>query len=193
VCTANQCRSPMAEGLLRAQFARAGVHAQVGSAGLLQGGRPAMPDSVAVMSAYGIDIGRHISCQLSPEIAQSANLVIGMTRQHVREACVTYGALLQRSFTLRELVRRGEAVGPRRDDETLYTWLARAGAGRRPEDLVGDAAEDDVDDPVSKPRAAYEQTADLLDNLLGRLVQLVVGSGVGAERTTGTGASHHRL
>jgi protein-tyrosine phosphatase len=193
VCTANQCRSPMAEGLLRAQFASAGIHAQVGSAGLMSGGHPATPDSVAVMADRGVDIRRHVSCQLTPDIAQSANLIVGMTRQHVREACVTYGALLQRSFTLREIVRRGEAAGARRDDETLYTWLARVGAGRRPEDLVGDSPDDDVADPIGRPRVYFEQTADLLDALLARLVQLVVGSGVGAERTTGTGASHHRL
>jgi protein-tyrosine-phosphatase len=188
VCTANQCRSPMAEGLLRAQFSEAGVHAQVGSAGLMHGGHPATRDSVAVMGDRGIDIRRHVSCQLTADIAQSANLVLGMTRQHVREACVTYGALLQRSFTLREIVRRGEAVGARRDDETLYTWLARVGAGRRPEDLVGDSADDDVSDPIGKPRIYFEQTADLLDDLLGRFVHLVVGSGVGAGRTTGLSA-----
>lgn len=183
----------MAEGLLRAQLAHAGIHAQVGSAGLMTGGHPATPDSVAVMAERGLDIRRHMSCQLTADIAQSANLILGMTRQHVREACVSYGALLQRAFTLREIVRRGEAAGPRRDGETLYMWLARVGAGRRPENLVGDSAEDDVADPIGRPRAAYEQTVDLLDSLLGRFVHLVVGSGVGGERTTGASASHHRL
>jgi protein-tyrosine phosphatase len=177
----------MAEGLLRAQLSAAGIGAQVGSAGLLPGGSPAQPDAVAVMADRGIDITRHVSCQLTPEIARSANLVLGMTRQHVREACVGYGALLQRAFTLKELVRRGDNVGPRRDDETLYTWLGRVGAGRRPNDLVGDADMDDIADPIGKPRPYYEQTADELDNLLRQFVDRVVG----AERHSGAG--QHRF
>lgn len=187
VCTANQCRSPMAEGLLRAQLAAAGIGAQVGSAGLLPGGSPAQPEAVAVMAERGIDITRHVSCQLTPEIARSANLVLGMARQHVREACVGYGALLQRAFTLKELVRRGEDVGPRRVDETLYTWLGRAGSGRRPNDLVGDSELDDIADPIGKSRAFYEQTAEELDELLRRFVDRVVG----AERRSGAG--QHRF
>jgi protein-tyrosine phosphatase len=176
----------MAEGLLRAQLADAGINAQVGSAGLLAGGQPAAPHAVTVMADRGIDIRRHVSCQLSADIARSANLIVGMGRQHVREACVAHGALLQRSFTLKELVRRGEAAGGRRD-ETLYTWLARIGAGRRPNDLVGDADADDISDPIGKPLPYYEQTADILDDLLGRLVHMVVG----VERRSGAG--QHRL
>lgn len=177
----------MAEGILRAQLAGASIGAQVGSAGLLPGGSPAQPDAVAVMAERGIDITRHVSCQLTPQIARSANLVLGMSRQHVREACVGYGALLQRAFTLKELVRRGEAAGPRRIDETLYTWLGRAGNGRRPSDLVGDAEIDDIADPIGRPRQFYEQTADELEDLLRRFVDQVVG----AERRSGAG--QHRF
>ena len=173
----------MAEGLLRAQLAAAGIGAQVGSAGLLPGGSPAQPDAIAVMAERGVDITRHVSCQLTPEIARSANLVLGMARQHVREACVGYGALLQRAFTLKELVRRGDNVGPRREDETLYTWLGRAGSGRRPTDLVGDSALDDIADPIGKSRQFYEATAEELDELLRRFVDRVVG----AERRSGAG------
>jgi protein-tyrosine phosphatase len=177
----------MAEGLLRAQFAAASINAQVGSAGLLPGGQPAAPHAVTVMLERGIDIRRHVSCQLTAEIARSANLIVGMGRQHVREACVSHGALLQRSFTLKELVRRAEAAGARREDETLYSWLARIGAGRRPNDLVGDSDADDISDPIGKPLPYYEQTADLLDDLLGRFVHMVVG----VERRSGAG--QHRL
>jgi protein-tyrosine phosphatase len=165
----------MAEGLLRAHLHASGINARVGSAGLLPGGASPAPDAVDVMSERGIDITRHVSCQITPDIARSANLIIGMARQHVREACVGYGALLQRAFTLKELVRRGEEIGARREDETLYTWLGRAGTGRRPTDLVGDSVYDDIADPIGKPRIFYERTADELDDLLTRFVHLVIG------------------
>jgi protein-tyrosine phosphatase len=165
----------MAEGLLRSYLARAGIPASVGSAGLLPGGSPATDDAVGVMSLRGIDIRRHRSRTLNPAIARGTPLIIGMTRQHVREACVTYGAPIARTFTLKELVRRGEQVGPRRSDENVSAWLARVGVGRQTSDLLGNDPADDVADPVGKPREFYERTVLELEDLLARLVHLLVG------------------
>lgn len=165
----------MAEGLLRRLFTDAGIGATVGSAGLMPGGAPATADAVATLAARGVDLRGHRSRTLDAELAQTAPLVVGMTRGHVREACATYGAPLARTFTLKELVRRGEQSGPRADGEMLTAWLARIGAGRRPSDLVRDDPADDVADPVGLPRAVYEKTADELEDLLGRLFDLVVG------------------
>jgi protein-tyrosine phosphatase len=165
----------MAEGLLRRLFAQSGVSASVGSAGLLPGGSPATPDAVATMASRRIDIRHHVSRTLEPSLAQSTPLIIGMTRQHVRESCASYGAPVDRTFTLKELVRRGEQAGPRIDGESVYTWLTRVAAGRRPADLMGDDPDDDIADPVGRPRAVYEHTADQLEVLLRRLVDLLVG------------------
>jgi protein-tyrosine phosphatase len=165
----------MAEGLLRRLLARSGVGASVGSAGLLPGGSPATDDAVATMAARGVDIRGHVSHALDVETASTAPLVVGMTRYHVREASVTYGSPVERTFTLKELVRRGEQVGPRAQGESVPAWLARVGAGRRTAELMGDDPDDDIADPVGRPRAAYEQTADELEALLRRLVDLLIG------------------
>jgi protein-tyrosine-phosphatase len=166
----------MAEGLLRGLFTRAGVHARVRSAGLLPGGAPPTSEAIAVMADQAIDIAGHVSIALDAEAARSASLVIGMTRHHVREAVVTYGSDIERTFTLKELVRRGEAVGPRRPDETESAWLARVGSGRRTVDLMGDDEGDDIADPVGRPRSDYEDTARELEILLRQLVALLVGA-----------------
>jgi len=165
----------MAEGVLRSYLAQAGVPASVGSAGLLPGGAPATDDAIAVMAMRGIDIRGHRSRQLNAAIAQGTPLIIGMTRQHVREACVTYGAPIARTFTLKELVRRGEQAGPRAEGETVSAWLRRVGAGRQTSDLLGNDPADDVADPVGKPREMYERTVLELEDLLARLVRLLVG------------------
>jgi protein-tyrosine-phosphatase len=165
----------MAEGLLRRLLTDAGIGAEVGSAGLMPGGAPATGPAIATMAHRGVDIRGHASRTLDAELAQTTSLVIGMTRRHVREACITYGAPIGRTFTLKELVRRGEQAGPRADGELLATWLDRARAGRRPADLVGDDPADDVDDPVGCPREVYEATADELEDLLSRLVHLLLG------------------
>ena len=172
--------------MLRRQLARAGVGASVGSAGLLPGGVPATVNAVATMRDRGIDLGRHVSHRLDAETAADARLILGMARMHVREACATYGAPLERAFTLKEIVRRGEAIGGRRADESVRSWLTRAGAGRRPADLVRDDSFDDVADPVGRPRREYEDTADELEDLLSRFVELLAGDAVAPACATTT-------
>lgn len=168
----------MAEGLLRKLLTDAGIDATIGSAGLMPGGMPATPDAVATMADRGIDIGAHRSRTLDADLARTTTLVVGMTRMHVREACTRYGAPMARTFTLKELVRRGEQAGARAGGESFTGWLDRVAFGRQPAALMGDDPSDDVADPVGRPRAVYEDTADELDDLLARLVGLLVGGPV---------------
>ncbi|HEY4409793.1 MAG TPA: low molecular weight phosphotyrosine protein phosphatase, partial [Acidimicrobiia bacterium] len=58
MCTANQCRSPMAEALLSRRLAGADVRsaAAAGRAGI-----PASAGAVQSMAALGLDIGGHRS------------------------------------------------------------------------------------------------------------------------------------
>jgi protein-tyrosine phosphatase len=167
VCTANQCRSPMAAALLRA---RVPTGVTVSSAGLLPGGAPATRDARRVVD--GVDA--HVSRQLSSSLVDGAALVIAMERRHVREVAVASPDALARTFTLREFVRRASSVGPRRvaGGESFDEWLDRVGAGRRIADLVGDDPADDVADPIGQPLAVYRATAAELSDLLDRLVAL---------------------
>jgi len=165
----------MAEGLLRSLFAQAGVGASVGSAGLLPGGAPATPDAVATMADRGVDIAHHVSQTVTEEMARDTPLILAMTRHHVRELCAGYDAPIERTFTLKELVRRGDEIGGRVHGDSVYAWMARLNSGRRTADLMGDDPADDIADPVGRPRAVYEDTADELEALLRRFVQLLVG------------------
>lgn len=76
VCSGNICRSPMAEGLLRA---RLGPARRVASAGLQAVvGRPADPEAVALLRERGIDISSHVARQLTPELLAEFDLVLVM-------------------------------------------------------------------------------------------------------------------
>jgi protein-tyrosine phosphatase len=165
----------MAEGLLRRSLAQAGVVATVHSAGLLPGGVGATPDAIATVGDRGVDISDHVSRTIDADMVRDADVVICMARLHVREACAAHRAPLNRTFTLKELVRRGEQIAPRGEGEPVAAWLARAGAGRRPADLLGASDADDVADPVGQPRAVYEDTADELEDLIDRLAALLRG------------------
>ena len=85
VCTGNICRSPMAERLLihmlpeefrtKVGITSAGTYA-------LHGNRAAEP-AVAAMAQMGIDLSDHRARQLTREIEQQADLLLGMERQHL--------------------------------------------------------------------------------------------------------------
>ena len=156
--------------LLRHRLAELGVAAQVGSAGLLRSGQPASAHGVELLRERGLDMSEHRSRTMTREMLAASDLVLGMAREHVREAVVLNVDVWPRTFTLKELVRRGEAAGPSRHGESLGEWLSRAAAGRRLADLAGSSPDDDVADPYGGPRSAYERMAVELDGLLDRLV-----------------------
>jgi protein-tyrosine phosphatase len=162
----------MAEALLRSRLAARGVAARVHSAGTRAVGGPASAHAVDVLAAAGLDLSAHESRTLQRDAVASADLVLAMAREHLREAVVAHPAVLKRAFTLKELVRRGEAIGPRPADEPIEAWLERAGAGRSTAGLMGRDPRDDVADPIGLPRAEYERTHRELADLVDRLVAL---------------------
>jgi len=172
LCTANRCRSPMAEALLADRLASTGVPATVTSAGMLASGVAPPTEVVAALAPYGLDISEHRSRHLEAADVEAADLVVGMARSHVRDAVVLVPGAWPRIFTLKELVRRGSDAGPRRPGERLARWLARVGEGRVQSELQGDADVDDVDDPLGGAPEAYVATAALLEGLVDRVVAL---------------------
>ena len=172
LCTANQCRSPMAEVLLRRALEAQGTHAAVRSAGALPGGVPASGGSVRAMARRGLVLDEHRSRQLLAEEVAAADLVLCMARSHARSSVVLHPPSWSRTFTLKELVRRGEAVGARRPGQPLDEWLAELGRGRQRAEMLGADPEDDVADPIGGPDSGYEATAALLEELVTRAVGL---------------------
>ena len=172
VCTANQCRSPLVAASLRAHLAGRDPELTVGSAGLGASGYPATSPTVNAARAFGLDLSQHRSRQLDAALTANAELIVGMERQHVREAVVLDQRVWSRAFTLKELVRRASAVGPRASDESLDQWLHRVGEGRRPADLLGQSRDDDVADPTTDPLADYATMAREVDTLVRDLVDL---------------------
>jgi protein-tyrosine phosphatase len=172
LCTANRCRSPMAAALLDGELRAAGAAAAVRSAGFLGAGWPAAPEAVAAMAGYGIDLGPHRSRQVTAGDVGQADLVLAAAREHLRQAIVLDPGAFPRAFTLRELVRRGSAAGPRAATETMASWLARVHAGRQRSALLGGAASDDIADPMGGPPDGYRQAAAGIGQLVRALTVL---------------------
>src|SRR5204863_5456150 len=83
VCTGNACRSPMAAAILQQRLAERGVDARVKSAGTMPWSSGATGPAVEVMREHGLDISGHENRQMTRELVEEADLVLGMTRDHV--------------------------------------------------------------------------------------------------------------
>lgn len=164
----------MAQASLTALLAARRIAAQVGSAGLLPGGATLPVETVDALKAVGLGPAPgFVSARVTVDGVKHADLVLGMTREHVREVIVAVPEAWGHTFTLKELVRRGDEVGPRAWDEDLAGWLQRVGQDRTRAELLGSSLEDDVVDPIGGTPAEFERTAREIDGLCRALVALV--------------------
>ena len=175
VCTANQCRSPLAAAALVAQAADRSHLIDVTSAGIQAvDGMPATPPTVDAARRMGLDISAHASRPLVRAEVQGADLILGLERRHIQEIVLLEPPAFVRTYTLKEFVRRGQDVGPRAHDETVADWLARLHDGRRPMDLLGASLDDDVADPTGSSAVDHRTTADEVNHLAEAALELLV-------------------
>lgn len=179
VCTGNVCRSPMAEGFLRAALERrfGGAAPVVSSAGTVGWeGSGAMQESVEAAADRGIDIADHVARRLDVEMTASADLIVCMAGEH-RDAV---GALdppaAARAFTLKELtgLLESSAEGRTGSPDDLRGRVAVAEELRRRTASPGPWDEDIVD-PLGSPPSVYRAVAWELDTWIDRLVQATFG------------------
>ncbi len=143
------------------------------SVGLGEAGHRAPAEVVSVMAARGIELSNHRSTTLSAARVADADLVIGMSLRHVQEAVLADPASWERTFRLKELVRRGEHIGPRLPGQDLASWVSAAQGDRTRDSLANHSPSEDVADPFGGPAAGYETTAVELEDLTDRLVGLL--------------------
>jgi protein-tyrosine-phosphatase len=181
VCTGNVCRSPLAEGFLRAALeGRLGGSAPtVSSAGTAGwAGSPAMAESVAAAAERGVDISGHRGRALHPDDVSDADLIVGMSAEH-RDAVVRLvPEAAGRTFTLKELVRVLDALpGVERTAspaDALAKRLAEADRLRR-SGFEGNRHDEDVVDPLGMPLDSYRAVAWELDEWSRRLADGLFG------------------
>ena len=166
VCTANICRSPLMEILLRDQLDP--QRFEVASAGV-NGWKDAPVDSMVVLelARLGHDASDHHSRGLDVHHVDASDLILTAAREHRASVLAMSPRALRKTFTLREFA----ALLEESEAETL-------------EDLVSDAsrrrstAPTDVDvlDPFRREPEVHRQVADqvaaAIDVVASRLVAL---------------------
>lgn len=127
LCTGNICRSPMAEGLLKAHSA--GLGRRVESAGLAALiGAPADPRAVGLLADRGIDISGHRARQVTEILLARASLILTMDVDQ-QQVIVTQWPDLRDHVQLLGRWSDTEVVDPygrgRRAFETALTTIER--------------------------------------------------------------------
>jgi protein-tyrosine-phosphatase len=136
VCTGNICRSPMAEGMMKARIPRdrAGRW-HISSAGTFAWeDQAASALAVDVLAERGIDISGHRARQLTAGLIEDADLVVAIAHEH-----------------------KAEALRLVPDAKSSVLVLGSLDKSRR---------YDDIDDPIGGDRAVYARIRDELSGLI---------------------------
>jgi len=114
VCTANICRSPMAEALLKSKVQGSAKLWRIESAGVwAQNGIPASKNSQMISDEAGVDISNHQSRPVSRDLLEKFNLILTMERGHKEALQVAFPDMAGRILLLSEMIaERSEIVDP---------------------------------------------------------------------------------
>jgi protein-tyrosine phosphatase len=167
----------MAAALFAAQTWGLTDSLEVSSAGLLAPGATT-PDQcpaevIEVMSHYGIDLRDHRSRELTAPMVAGSDLIVGMGARHVQEAVLLDPSCWSRTFKFKELVLRGNEVGPRHPHQAIADWVEAVHGDRTRASLAHRSSGDEVADPYGGSLEQYRSTASELGRLVARLVELL--------------------
>lgn len=174
LCTANQCRSPFAEAISR-QYAGARPFV-IGSAGLIRGGQPVPPNGLQVASEFDLDLLHHQSKQVDARNLTGWDVILTMTREHIREIIAVNPALWPRVFTIKQFRRWLEENPPSRRAR-LGLWIDVAAAERSRFDAIGADPNDEIADPMHSPPEDWRELARVLHTEIGEIFHILKHSG----------------
>ncbi len=114
VCTGNTCRSPMAEAALRAllEKRRPGKVTVISAGTGAASGFPATMYANEAVKIWSCDLSKHKSRQLSRGMIEEADLIFGMTPEHVKEVLRMSPSAKERTFLLKNFPEQGTKGDP---------------------------------------------------------------------------------
>jgi protein-tyrosine phosphatase len=119
------------------------------------------PVAAEVLADRGIGLSGHQPRSITAPIIRTdgADLIITMTRAHLRTVVALEPASFGRTFTLKEMSRR-TTPSPTRVD-----WLRLMHEGRRAADLIQAHPDDDIEDPYGRGIERVRRVTDEIDGL----------------------------
>lgn len=173
VCTANVCRSPVAAELLTRHLCARRLQVAAASAGTHGGELGVHEHTVRAARELDIDLSAHRSRLITSQLvaAEGADLVITMTREHLRHVIGLARDAWPRTFTLKELARRSVDLPFGLAD--FSSWRTAAADGRRAADLISASPLDDLADPYGGPLTEHRSMVVEIDELCRQIAQFI--------------------
>jgi protein-tyrosine phosphatase len=180
VCTANQCRSPLAEFIFRSQCEALELYWKVESSGLrAHPGTPMHPHSMTILAQHALSVGEWSSTRTSAAQVDQADLILTATTAHRGAVVQLQPRALQRTFTLFQFARLAEGVTlndlARGDSAALGARLVAAARARRSQLQPAGPGEDDLADPIGQPLQAFAETAGLVQSATRLILTAISG------------------
>lgn len=163
----------MAEAYLARDARLRRIDLSVSSAGVLDGGLEVPTEVRELLGEAGDGLLERPGRQFVREDVLQSDLILCMARLHVREIVVAEPSAWPRTFTLKEIVRRGSGIGPRPPWASIEPWLTKVHEGRDKSDLLGESLADDVADPYGGSMEDYLTAGREIHQLIERLVGLL--------------------
>lgn len=107
ICTANRCRSPMAEALFKrilSEQDRASVWLIQSAGTWAEPGLPATVNAQAALAAQGIDLSLHRSQLLTADLLRSTAVILVMTCHHQEAIQAEFPEVAHKTFLLSQLI-----------------------------------------------------------------------------------------
>jgi protein-tyrosine-phosphatase len=105
VCTANTCRSPMAEGFFNDMAAKNNLNLRAESAVIFAAvGQSASKHSIESMRARGIDIKNHASRPATSDLLADFDVILGLTAEHKQNLAQNFPEFSTKIYSLSEYV-----------------------------------------------------------------------------------------
>lgn len=174
VCTANICRSAMAEVIARAMLHSAALPAATESAGVrAMVGYPMAPHAITALDKLGLDGRAHRARLLDTALVRSSDLLLTMENEHSALAVGLDPAARRKAFTLPEFAELAAGASQRRyrsDTAERARAIVESAAGRRAERRATE-----VYDPYGGPPEGYERCAKTLGESLSHALAALLG------------------
>ena len=163
VCTANQCRSPIAEHMMRAAIDRLGLNLSVGSAGTeAVNGLHMHPRAAQVLDEHGVAVGPWQTTAVDLDLVKQSDLILCAAAEHRRAIVTLSPAALRRTFTILEFARLAPHLGGLDADDPDFRAALPPHVAAARSKVQPRVDGDDVADPIGQRMGVFRSTGDLI-------------------------------